>query len=237
VEALGVAGAPAPNRLTTTFRLPGGVLVDAGAAAHGLERPERENVAFVLLSHAHLDHTLGLPFLLANAEPQVYASKETLEAVRSSLLDGRIWPDLSERAGWNEVVAGRPFRVGPWEVEAGPSAHTVPTSSFHFSLDGGGLALVGDTRLDEEVVAWVARRRPATCVVECSYPDPLAEYGLRYGHQTTRDLRAWRAALGPDCRLLVTHRKPFYEESVRAECEALSDPDLVLLSDGDVFEV
>ena len=237
MEALGVAGAPAPNRLTTTFRLPGGVLVDAGAAAHGLERPERKQVECLLLSHAHLDHTLGLPFLLANAEPRVYGSKETLAAVRTSLLDGRIWPDLSERAGWHEIAPGAPFRIGPWEVEAGPSAHTVPTLSFHFALDGGGLVVVGDTRLDEEVVAWAARRRPATCVVECSYPDPLAEYGLRYGHQTVSDLRAWRAALGPDCRLAVTHRKPFHEESIRAGCEELADPNMILLSDGDAFEV
>ena len=237
MEALGVAGAPAPDRLTTTFRLPGGVLLDAGAAAHGLERSEREQVESVLLSHAHLDHTLGLPFLLANAEPRVYGSKATLDAVRDSLLDGRIWPDLRERAEWIEIAPGAPFRVGPWTVEAGPAAHTVPTLSFHLEAGGGGLIVVGDTRLDDAVVAWAASRMPAACVVECSYPDPLAEYGLRYGHQTTRDLRAWRTALGPDCRLVVTHRKPFHEEAIRAECEALGDPGLVLLSDGDVFEV
>jgi ribonuclease BN (tRNA processing enzyme) len=239
LRALGVAGAPAPGRLTTTFELTGGLIVDTGAAAHGLAPAEREGITDVLLSHAHLDHTLGLPFLLAGGTPRVHGLPATLDAVRESLLDGRIWPPLHHRAEWRELDPSSRVEVGDWEVTTLPAAHTVPCLSFVFSRLGMAdpLAIVGDTRLDDEVVAGIAAERPAHCVVEVSYPDADAEIAIRYGHQTPRELRVWREALGPDCLLLITHLKPQHGDAVRAECDALDDPRLIVMTDGDVFEL
>ncbi|MHC4547228.1 MAG: MBL fold metallo-hydrolase [Planctomycetota bacterium] len=235
VDALGVAGAPAPNRLTTTFRLAGGVLVDTGAAAHGVPVAERERIDCILLSHAHLDHTLGLPFLLADVRPRVFGPGRTLDVVQRHLLDGHVWPNLSAHADWHAIEIGDRFEVGPWAVEVGPASHTVPCVSYCFRAGDYSLALVGDTLFDETVAAWVAERRPTHCAVEASYPDGSAALARRCGHQTPRDLRRWRAQLGPDCRLWVTHLKPGHEEAVRAECEALGDPALHLPHDGQVL--
>jgi len=240
LRALGVAGAPAPGRLTTTFELTGGLIVDTGAAAHGLSRTEQSGIGEILLSHAHLDHTLGLPFLLASLTPRVHGHPETLAAVSESLLDGRIWPSLQHRAEWVEIEPGGQTSVAGWEVDVLGASHTVPCLTFLFATRAGmegPLAIVGDTRLDEDLVAAVAAVRPAHCVVEVSYPDSEAETAVRYGHQTPRDLRAWREALGPDCLLLVTHLKPQHETSARSDCAALNDPRLRILSDGDVFEL
>jgi mRNA degradation ribonuclease J1/J2 len=233
VEALGVSGAPAPDRLTTTFRLTGGVVVDTGAACHGLGVDARGGIETVLLSHAHLDHTLGLPFLLAESERRVLGLQSTLDAVRESLLDGRIWPDLSERAEWVPIREGETFEAGPWEVEVGPADHTVPCVSYLFRGADGAVAIVGDTRRDDDTIAAIAAWKPEACVVEVSFPDRMAELAERYGHQTPRDLVAWREALGPDCRLLVTHVKPAHEAGILLEIEALGDPGIRVLQAGD----
>lgn len=232
MEALGVAGAPAPQRLTTAFRLAGGVLVDTGAAAHGIPVAEREQVEHLLLSHAHLDHSLGLPFLLIDAQPRIYGLASTLGAVRNNLLDGHIWPDLSDRAVWHEIVVGETFTAGPWEVEVGPANHTVPCVTYLFRAGDYSIAIVGDTRYDDTVADWVAERLPVDCVVEVSYGNRVAAMSHRHGHQTPADIARWRRRLGPDCRLLVTHVKPAHAAVVHAECEALEDPALHLLQDG-----
>jgi len=237
LTALGVAGAPAPDRLTTTFLLSGGIAVDSGALAHALPMEERRLVTDLLLTHAHLDHTLGVPFLLANQTLHIWGLAETLRVVRENLLDGRIWPDLSTYAVWKPVTPGRSFRVGPYEVEAGLMTHTTDCVGYAFTSDSVSCVVTGDTRLEEEVLAWVAERRPAVCVVECSMPDERAEQARRYGHQTPRDLPAWRRALGNETRLLVTHLKPDLETAVRQQCEALQDPSLALLRDGDVVDL
>jgi len=233
VVALGTAGAPAPGRLTTTFQLKGGVFIDTGAIVHAIAPQRRDEIKTVFLSHAHLDHTLGLPFLLGRAHLDVYGSAEVLDAVRQSLLDNRIWPDLSRFAEWHEFEQGDTVEVGGWTIVSGPSAHTVPCASFLCRSDQGTLAVVGDTRRTDEVMAWVAAARPDACIVECSFPDAWAESSRRWGHQTPCDLPAWRAALGNECVLCVTHIKPLHESTVRAECEALGDPRLLLLQDGD----
>ncbi len=236
VEALGVAGAPAPQRLTTTYRLAEGLLLDTGAATHGLSVNERRKVTTILLSHAHLDHTLGLPFLLAETEPQVIGLSHTLDAVRGSLLDDRIWPDLSDRAQWTPIEQGESLSLGAWSVESGPASHTIPCLSYLFRGERGSIAVIGDTRRDPDVLDWVSAVRPTACVVEVSFPDRLATLARRFGHQVPEDLAAWRAALGPTCPIYVSHLKPAHESAVRAECEALGDPHLHILSDGDVIE-
>lgn len=228
-----MSGAPAPDRLTTTFRLTGGVVLDTGAACHGLGVDARGGISNVLLSHAHLDHTLGLPFLLAESEMQVTGLQPTLDAVRESLLDGRIWPDLHERAEWVAIREGDRFEAGPWEVEVGPADHTVPCASYLFRGTKGAVAVVGDTRRNDDTIAAIAAWKPQACVVEVSFPERMAVLAERYGHQTPGDLAPWRAALGPDCRLLITHVKPAHEADVLAEIDALGDPNVHVLRPGD----
>jgi glyoxylase-like metal-dependent hydrolase (beta-lactamase superfamily II) len=235
VVALGVAGAPAPDRLTTAFELSGSILVDTGAAAHALSPEARAAMRHVLLTHAHLDHTLGLPFLLGDLKPVIRGLRQTLDAVREHLLNGHIWPDLSDLAEWEELAPGGTFAIPPWQVEVGPANHTVPCLSYFFRAEGCAVAIVGDTRFDESVARWVAERAPDLCVTEASYPDELAAMSRRFGHQSPRDLRHWRSYLGPSCELLVNHMKPQHEAQIRAQCAALKDPRLRVLSDGDVL--
>jgi ribonuclease BN (tRNA processing enzyme) len=237
LTALGVAGAPAPGRLPTTFLLPGGVAVDAGALVHALSVEEQREITDLLLTHSHLDHTLGLPFLLANHTLRVWGLPETLRAVRENLLDGKIWPDLSTYAVWKPVTPGRRYAIGPWEVEAGAMVHTTPCVGYAFHANGASLVVCGDTRLEEEVLGWAAAHAPGVCVAECSMPDAHSDVARRYCHQTPSDLRAWRAALGPETRILVTHLKPAFEDAVRAECTALGDARLAILRDGDAHEL
>jgi len=234
VQALGVAGAPAPGRLTTTFLLTGGVLVDSGAAVHGIAPADRQGLRHLLLSHAHLDHTLGVPFLLGDGvRPRIHGLKQTLDAVRDHLLDGHIWPDLSDLAEWQEIGPGAKFRLDPWDIEVGPANHTVPCVSYLCRAKGFSIAILGDTRFDESVARWVADRAPDACAVEAAFPDEVAAMASRFGHQTPRDLKLWRGLLGPSCRILVTHMKPPHEQEIRAQCAALKDPHLRVLSDGD----
>ncbi len=234
MQALGVAGAPAPGRLTTTFVLTGGILVDSGAAAHGLDVASRQAILHLLLTHAHLDHTLGIPFLLGDgARPRIHGLKQTLDAVRDHLLDGHIWPDLTDLVEWNEIGLGTVLRYDPWEIEVGPANHTVPCCSYLCRAGDRSVAIVGDTRFDETVARWVGERSPDACAIEAAFPDEVAAMANRFGHQTPRDLKHWRAHLGPSCEILVTHMKSQHEAKIRAQCAALKDPRLRILSDGD----
>ena len=212
VQALGVSGAPAPGRLTMCFLLSGGILVDSGAAAHALAPADRAQLHHLLLTHAHLDHTLGIPFLLGDgAKPKIHGLKQTLDAVRDHLLDGHIWPDLTDLVEWNEIGLGTVLRYDPWEIEVGPANHTVPCCSYLCRAGDRSVAIVGDTRFDETVARWVGERSPDACAIEAAFPDEVAAMANRFGHQTPRDLKHSRSHLGPACEILVTHMKSQHE--------------------------
>ena len=221
--------------MTTSFLLSDSTLIDTGAAAHTLPHNRRGLLTDILLSHTHLDHTLGLPFLIGRHPITVHGLESTLDAVRRSLLNGQIWPDTAKHANWHPIAEGDQLDLGAWTIEVGPASHTVPCLSFLCRNGDDAVFVAGDTRLDDAVLAWAAARNPTDCIVECSFEDELAELATKWGHQTPRDLRAWRNALGQDCRIGVTHIKPLHESVVRAECEALHDANLHILQDGDVI--
>ena len=98
--------------------------MDAGALAHAVDPDDLAAIEHIVLTHAHLDHTLGLPFALGRGRFHVWGLQATLDAVRENLLNGRIWPDLSDRAVWVAIEPGRQVEIGPWRVEAFEVLHT-----------------------------------------------------------------------------------------------------------------
>jgi glyoxylase-like metal-dependent hydrolase (beta-lactamase superfamily II) len=236
VEALGVSGSPAPGRLTSAYRVQDGPLIDAGGAPFAIDPGRWSDLTSILLTHAHLDHTMGLPFLVAHSEPAIYGLAETLDTVREHLFNGRIFPDLADRARWIPVEIGQAVEIDGFGVSVGPAVHSAPCVSYLIERGGRRLALIGDTCRDDAVLEWAAGLRPTACVVECSLSDARRDLAAAWGHQTPSDLPAWRTALGEGCPLYVVHTKPAHDATIRAECEALSDPHLRLLHDGDTFD-
>lgn len=221
--------------MTTSFLLSDSTLIDTGAAAHVLPHERRHLVSDILLSHAHLDHTLGLPFLIGRHPITIHGLESTLDAVRRGLLNNELWPDISKHATWNPITEGDEIELGDWTVEVGPANHTIPCVSFFGRNREERVLFAGDTRLDDALLTWATERAPTACIIECSFENALSELAIKWGHQTPNDLRAWRNALGPACRIEVTHIKPLHESVVRAECEALHDENLHILQDGDVI--
>jgi hypothetical protein len=72
-------------------------------------------------------------------------------------------------------------------------------------------------------------------VTEVSFSDTVGAMARRFGHQTPRDLRRWRARVGAAMALHVSHLKPSHEERIREECAELGDSRLHFPRDGDVL--
>ncbi len=63
VKVLGAYGSEGPSQRPTAFLVDDRVLVDAGTVGGALSVPEQIEIEYALVSHAHLDHTVGLAFL------------------------------------------------------------------------------------------------------------------------------------------------------------------------------
>ena len=74
--------------------LDGVLALDAGSITRALSFEEQRGIRAVILSHRHFDHVhdllpLGLPLLDTDITIDIYAIQDTVDFVKSKLLDGR----------------------------------------------------------------------------------------------------------------------------------------------------
>ena len=106
---------------------------------------QRRNLLGIFITHAHEDHIGALVELWPRLEAPVYATR-----FASGLLQTR---RLSEpgapKVAFNEIVPGQPVRLGPFEVDYVPVAHSIPESNALTIRTPLGLVLhTGDWKLD-----------------------------------------------------------------------------------------
>ena len=66
IKVLGSAGSEVPGHNCPAFLIDGKILLDGGTIALSLNIREEHSLGWILLTHAHLDHIKGIPFLLDN---------------------------------------------------------------------------------------------------------------------------------------------------------------------------
>lgn len=151
LHCLGTAGYhPNESRHTSCYFLPAsGIVLDCGSGAFRLAPLIQTRSLDVLLSHAHLDHTVGLTFLLdvlyqcqQRSSPvdtvRVWGESEKLAAVRDHLLSDLVFPAPID-CQWNAIDQQQSFSVGDPESAAGqatvswrPQQHPGGSVAFRF---------------------------------------------------------------------------------------------------------
>ncbi|MBI3813481.1 MAG: MBL fold metallo-hydrolase, partial [Nitrospinae bacterium] len=66
LKILGCYGGNAPGYHLTSFLINNKILVDAGSVTAALTIKEQTDIDAILLTHSHLDHVSGIPFLADN---------------------------------------------------------------------------------------------------------------------------------------------------------------------------
>ncbi len=192
-----------------------GLVLDAGTGAFRIPRHLATRELDVFLSHGHLDHVVGLTYLLAPLAMKqleavrIHGTAVVLAAVREHLFSTALFPVLPDFDF--RPLDGAPVQVGPLTVtsQALPG-HPGSSMAYRVTTTGGegsprSLAYVTDTIADDSYADFV--RGADLLVHECYFPDALEDWAMKTGHSTTsRVLRtAARAAVG---RLVLVHVDP-----------------------------
>ncbi len=189
VEFLGTGGFhPNERRHTACIMLPEvGVIFDAGTSFFRV--PERLSTSDlqIFLSHAHLDHICGLPYLLPSLlkgdvqSARLYATAATLTAVEKHLLHESLFP----------IRPGYQFTELATEVEIPddgilthvPLQHPGGSTGFKIVWPERSLAYITDTTVDGSYHEFV--RGVDLLIHECYLPDRQAEWADTTGHSHT----------------------------------------------------
>ncbi|MER3452560.1 MAG: ribonuclease J [Acidimicrobiia bacterium] len=108
-------------------------------------RDNADRIEGAVLTHGHEDHTGGLSFLLRDLSFPVHGSALTLGLARNRIEEA----GLTERTQFVEVADGERRRIGPFDVEFIPVAHSVPHGvAVAFHTPQGVVLHSGDFKLD-----------------------------------------------------------------------------------------
>lgn len=187
-----------------------GIVLDAGTGAFRIQRHLATRELDVFLTHAHLDHVVGLTYLLAPLALRqidairVHATAAVLDALKQHLFSSPLFPvmpsfDFRPLAGSSLTIGATTIR---WQ--ALPSH---PGTSMAYRLEAGSssLAYVTDTTVDGSYTEFVAGAD--VLIHECYFPDALDEWATKTGHSTTSKVLnvAAEAKIG---KLLLVHADP-----------------------------
>lgn len=243
-------GAASLRQHLTCFVVNGNVAVDAGSLAMAVTPAERTAIRDIVVTHAHLDHIAGLPLFIDDQFSElteavrIHATPDVIEVLERDVFNWSVYPRFSELENshgkvmeYRPFVQGESFRVGDLLFESLAVNHKVPCSGFLISDDSCSIAITGDTADMHSFWTAISGRRLSALLIECAFPNELAELAKMSCHLTPRTLAVELEKFqDADCEIWIINIKPSYRESVLRQISLLKAPRINDLQVGKIYE-
>jgi cAMP phosphodiesterase len=253
IEVLGCSGAEFPGHNPPGFLLDDAILFDAGSLTNVLNGNRQQRIRHIFITHAHLDHIRGIPFLADNLlirnkgyKVNIISIPQVIKTIKKNLLNGYVWPDFtiipSPKNGVLQFVQMRDgksievngFCITPYRVN-----HSVPAVGYLVeNRHGKRFFYTGDTGPTDGTWKKIGNRQIHCMIIEVSFPNRMKETALMTGHLTGNLLKEEisKMQLMPE-RIFITHPKPQYFRTIRTELDSLGMKNLDLLRDGQTIRI
>lgn len=246
LRVLGSSGSEGPGHNPPAFLVDDFLLMDAGTVSLSLDIEAQCHITHIFLTHAHLDHIKGIPFLVDNIAVRteecgvtLLSGRDVLSVIKKNIFNNRIWPDFSvipsrERPAMRfEPVSTRvPVVIGDYTIYVTRVSHSVPAYGFMIE-DGvsGALVYTGDTGPTERIWNRMKDHVVKVLIIEASFPDEMMDLARMTGHLTPAllEMEVRKMPAVPE-RIFVTHLKPQFKETIEAQLSRLRDIDVHILT-------
>jgi ribonuclease BN (tRNA processing enzyme) len=246
LHCLGTVGYhPNDDRHTSCYFLPeSGILLDGGTGAFRLAQYIETDTLDVVLSHAHLDHTFGLTFLLdvLFQRPvdrlRIWGEADKIAAIQEHLFNELIFP-VPLNAEWMAIDDKPEFEINDVKVAWRPQDHPGGSVAYRFDWESGKrLVYATDTTGDtsDEHAEW--SRDADMLMHECYFRDSAEEWARKTGHSWTSRVVDVANASKPK-KLLLTHINPIETSEDPVDIDTIRervDAEVILAADGMTLE-
>lgn len=251
IRVLGTSGSEVPGRNLPAFLIDDTMLMDAGTIGLLLNSKEQMRIKHILITHAHLDHVKGIPFLLDNMSIAnsghsitLLSGREVLLDIRKNLLNDKIWPDFTKipdsknpSLRFKAIQPSRPITINGYKIYCEKMDHAVPAYGYIIEqMDKKALAYTGDTGPSTFFWQKVSDRRIDCLIVDVSFPNRMNEIAEKSGHLTPALLKKEVSKMvHVPARIYATHIKPQYAKEISREIQALGIKNIKILKDNQII--
>jgi len=208
---------PNNQRHTACMAIPElGIVLDAGTGMFRLREHLSTPELDIFITHAHLDHVMGLTFLfdvLHDKQMQrvtIHATDDKLEAIDKHLLDELIFP-VKLPYEMRSLLECVPL-AGGGTLRRFPFVHPGGSVGFRLDWPNHSLAYVTDTTTPGASASYIDQIRGVDLLIhECYFPDGMEEMAALTGHSCATPVAEAAKAAGAK-RLLLVHVNPASEE-------------------------
>jgi ribonuclease BN (tRNA processing enzyme) len=253
IKVLGCSGAELPGHRPPSFLLDGKILFDTGSLTDTLDIKGQLRIKHIFISHPHLDHILGIPFLADNLifrmkghRVNIFSIPPVIKTIRKSLLDGSIWPDFTVIPNAHEGILnlnalkpGHSIKIDDYTITPYPVNHSVPATGYLVEDKiKRRFFYTGDTGPTDSTWVKIGEKQIHCLIIETSFPNRMEDIAIRTGHLTPRLLKKEILKIKPNPeRIFAIHIKPQYFKTIQGELQKLKIKNLKLLRDGETIRV
>jgi ribonuclease BN (tRNA processing enzyme) len=216
LHLLGTTGYhPNARRHTACLMLPAqGIVLDAGTGMFRVRERLQTTELDIFLTHAHLDHIVGLTYLFSTLHEKqvqrvtVRGASDNLAAIEQHLLAKAIFP-VKLPCDFQPLTVPVPL-AGGGTLRYFSLEHPGGSLGFRLDWSGHSMAYVTDTTASRDAAYIAAIRGVDLLVHECYFPDSLHELAVKTGHSSTTDVAQVARQAGVR-RLVLVHMNPLDE--------------------------
>lgn len=252
LKVLGASGSLDKNKACISFQLNETTIIDAGNIVKALGTSSQV-IEQVFLTHAHFDHIIDLPFLIetyfSNRQKplQVYALKDTIDALKNHLFNGIIWPKFHEidhpklhtpLLSFHEIALGETIQAQDISVTAIPADHVKGACGYLIKKDNIGCVISGDSYVKPETAELINNDNSIKCLfIDVSFPSKLNSLAAASKHLTPKILQSFLQQINRPIQVYPYHLKPAFEDQIINELTQLdfSPHAINPLQEGDYF--
>ena len=236
---LGTSGYhPTRQRDTACLMIPElGVILDAGSGIFRARELIETKELHIFLTHVHLDHVVGLTFLIDVLHEQsvdhvwVYCDPEKQAVIEHHLYHPLLFP-VPPRFVFRELTSSPISLPGDGRLTAFPITHPGGCLGFRLQWPDHDMAYVTDTTaaLSSDYVKQI--RDVDLLVHECYFPDGYEEQAALTGHSCLTPV-AQVAAAAKAKRLALVHLNPLDEDGSQMNLKSVDEIFSPILVPGD----
>jgi ribonuclease BN (tRNA processing enzyme) len=253
IKVLGCSGSELPGHRPPSLLLDGKILFDTGSLTNVLDRKGLLKLKHIFITHSHLDHIMGIPFLADHLlfSPKresinIISTPPVIKALKKNLLDGSIWPDFTiipdmHRAvlDLTELKPGHSMRIDPYTITPYEVNHSVPAAGYLVEdRRKRRFFYTGDTGPTDPTWKRIGDREIHCLIIDVSFPNRMRDIAIKTGHLTPQLLKEELAKIKsiPE-RIYATHLKARYFQIIKGELQRLHLKNLQLLNQGRTIEI